>query len=444
MDAHFVHLILEDKYGLEKLETQNPAEYWADVKKVVLHHIIDRAYKGNPSAAAVLIAGDAATMPEFVAVTKSVQKALHETRNTPAIRHFPKFDEQLPDSFDEPELVIAGDPIFGAARGAALVLRSEFWGFRQKESPSKIQESCDEQERRNGVERESFFRVDELLLFPPEFSKKVDMQKVNLGVMKKWIASRISEILGNEDDVVIEMCFNLIEGPRYPDIKAIQIQLTGFLDKDTARFCQELWKLFLSAQDSPQGVPKELLEAKKLELMQEKVETAAKSPTDATVICPRAIKTEETDHETAGTTVVTTVKDAGMTVVDSTIAAALDLRRDRDLLMRDSAELEVDTMATATFHVVEMYPNGAEMLPRRDGDGTADRRAPFLLHHPEALVPHHGVDHVLRPRAVEEIRHDVAATSASDRGPDLAHPDEKPLDLGDREQRSVFISIGRI
>jgi serine/arginine repetitive matrix protein 1 len=27
----------------------------------------------------------------------------------------------------------------------------------------------------------------------------------------------------------------------------------------------------LSAQDSPQGVPKELLEAKKLELMQEKV-----------------------------------------------------------------------------------------------------------------------------------------------------------------------------
>jgi serine/arginine repetitive matrix protein 1 len=33
----------------------------------------------------------------------------------------------------------------------------------------------------------------------------------------------------------------------------------------------ELWKLLLSAQTSPQGVPKELLEAKKLELMQEKV-----------------------------------------------------------------------------------------------------------------------------------------------------------------------------
>ncbi|KAF4988456.1 hypothetical protein FDECE_15048 [Fusarium decemcellulare] len=108
--------------------------------------------------------------------------------------------------------------------------------------------------------------------FPAEFSQKVDMQKVNLQVMKKWIAGKISDILGSEDDVVIELCFNLIEGPRYPDIKSLQIQLTGFLDKDTASFCKELWKLLLSAQGSPQGVPKELLEAKKLELMQEKIE----------------------------------------------------------------------------------------------------------------------------------------------------------------------------
>lgn len=56
-----------------------------------------------------------------------------------------------------------------------------------------------------------------------------------------------------------------------PDIKVLQIQLTGFLDKDTAKFCKELWNLCLSAQSNPQGVPKELLEAKKLELIQEKV-----------------------------------------------------------------------------------------------------------------------------------------------------------------------------
>ncbi|CAD6582569.1 MAG: hypothetical protein ASARMPRED_001000 [Alectoria sarmentosa] len=110
-----------------------------------------------------------------------------------------------------------------------------------------------------------------LTKFPAEFSQKVDMQKVNVEVMKKWIAGKISDILGNEDDVVIELCFNLLEGSRNPDIKVLQIQLTGFLDKDTAKFCKELWLLCLSAQSNPQGVPKELLEAKKLELIQEKV-----------------------------------------------------------------------------------------------------------------------------------------------------------------------------
>ncbi|KAJ5692627.1 hypothetical protein N7462_002050 [Penicillium macrosclerotiorum] len=118
--------------------------------------------------------------------------------------------------------------------------------------------------------------VDSKLLkqtkFPPEFNRKVDMTKVNIEVMKKWIAGRISEILGNEDDVIIELCFNLLEGSRYPDIKSLQIQLTGFLDKDTSTFCKELWSLCLSGQENPQGVPKELLEAKKLELIQEKIE----------------------------------------------------------------------------------------------------------------------------------------------------------------------------
>jgi hypothetical protein len=31
----------------------------------------------------------------------------------------------------------------------------------------------------------------------------------------RWINKRISEILGNEDDVVIELCSNLLEGSRY-------------------------------------------------------------------------------------------------------------------------------------------------------------------------------------------------------------------------------------
>lgn len=61
--------------------------------------------------------------------------------------------------------------------------------------------------------------VDQKLLkatkFPPEFNQKVDMQKVNIEVIKKWIAGKISEIIGSEDDIVIELCFNLLEGSRY-------------------------------------------------------------------------------------------------------------------------------------------------------------------------------------------------------------------------------------
>lgn len=59
--------------------------------------------------------------------------------------------------------------------------------------------------------------------------------------------------------------------PWQPDIKSLQIQLTGFLEKDTPTFCKDLWNHCISAQTSPQGIPRELLEAKKNELIKEKV-----------------------------------------------------------------------------------------------------------------------------------------------------------------------------
>ena len=61
--------------------------------------------------------------------------------------------------------------------------------------------------------------VDKRLLrttkFPPEFAVKVDMTKVNLPVIKKWVSDEIARILGSDDDVVTDTIFNLIEGPRY-------------------------------------------------------------------------------------------------------------------------------------------------------------------------------------------------------------------------------------
>jgi serine/arginine repetitive matrix protein 1 len=51
--------------------------------------------------------------------------------------------------------------------------------------------------------------------FPPEYSKKVDMSKVNVEVMKQWIATRVVEILANEDDVVIDFVTGMLEESKF-------------------------------------------------------------------------------------------------------------------------------------------------------------------------------------------------------------------------------------
>lgn len=104
------------------------------------------------------------------------------------------------------------------------------------------------------------------LKFPPHFDVKVDMRKVELPVMKPWIARRITKLLGFEDDVVLEYASGMLEEDRFPDPKKVQIQLTGFLEGKTAEFMSELWELLISAQDSPGGVPKRFVEEKKEEL----------------------------------------------------------------------------------------------------------------------------------------------------------------------------------
>ncbi|PSK60134.1 hypothetical protein B9Z65_1032 [Elsinoe australis] len=118
--------------------------------------------------------------------------------------------------------------------------------------------------------------VDQKLLrdtkFPPEFNRKVDTTKVNVPVIKNWAAGEVSKLLGFEDDVVIGLLFDLLEGEKHPNVKVLQLQLAGFLGDDAPSFCQQLWNLCLSAQESATGVPQQLLEAKKAELMQERQE----------------------------------------------------------------------------------------------------------------------------------------------------------------------------
>ncbi|OAQ32998.1 serine/arginine repetitive matrix 1 [Linnemannia elongata AG-77] len=105
--------------------------------------------------------------------------------------------------------------------------------------------------------------------FPPEFSQKVDMKKVNMKVIKDWMAERVIQLLGIEDEVVVEYAIGMLEEPS-PDPKSMQINLQGFLDKNTQLFVLELWKLLISAQTSLGGIPQQFLDITKAEILKTK------------------------------------------------------------------------------------------------------------------------------------------------------------------------------
>ncbi|XP_074579955.1 uncharacterized protein LOC141836378 [Curcuma longa] len=107
--------------------------------------------------------------------------------------------------------------------------------------------------------------------FPPELEHPVDMTKVKMDVIRPWIATRVTELLGFEDEVLINFVYGLLDGKAL-DGKQIQIQLTGFLEKNTGKFMKELWGLLLSAQNNSSGVPQQFLDAKQEEMRKRKLE----------------------------------------------------------------------------------------------------------------------------------------------------------------------------
>lgn len=102
--------------------------------------------------------------------------------------------------------------------------------------------------------------------FPAVFSERVDMSKVNLSVIRPWVATRVEQMMGFEDDILAELILSLLESDNNPNPRRMQITLTGFLEKRAAPFMNELWRLLLSAQASVGGVPRAFVEQKKREM----------------------------------------------------------------------------------------------------------------------------------------------------------------------------------
>ncbi|CAM9471904.1 unnamed protein product [Discosporangium mesarthrocarpum] len=131
--------------------------------------------------------------------------------------------------------------------------------------------------RGTNTEQDSRFGdSDKKLMKKMKFSKildqKVNMKKVNADVMKRWITQRITSLLGFEDDIVVGTCVNYLAEEGKVDPKKLQLQLTGFLEKSTSAFMEELWGLLVDAQNSLGGIPSAFLQEKKQEIMQAKEE----------------------------------------------------------------------------------------------------------------------------------------------------------------------------
>ncbi|KAL3997875.1 PWI domain family protein [Acanthocheilonema viteae] len=112
--------------------------------------------------------------------------------------------------------------------------------------------------------------------FEEALDEKICMDRVNLDVLKPWITAKLNDILGLEDDVVIEYVFSQLE-EKSLNPKVMQINLTGFLNARRAReFMGELWSMLIEAQSSEDGIPTSLVE-KKMKEIQEKAKNMSVS-----------------------------------------------------------------------------------------------------------------------------------------------------------------------
>eukprot|EP01036_Dinobryon_divergens_P031019 gene31019-40354_t len=102
--------------------------------------------------------------------------------------------------------------------------------------------------------------------FAAILDSKVNLKKVNLDVISKWVHEKIIELLGFEDDILINLVNNMLQGGELEG-KKLQLDVTGFLGKQTGAFVEELWAFLVDAQNQPNGIPSAFIQKKKQEII---------------------------------------------------------------------------------------------------------------------------------------------------------------------------------
>lgn len=82
--------------------------------------------------------------------------------------------------------------------------------------------------------------------FPKEYEQKVDLAKVNMEALKPWIAKRVTELLGIEDEVLVGYIYEQLENIKvqhHSKMLALFIDMQGVSHLRTIDFLQLLLAL---------------------------------------------------------------------------------------------------------------------------------------------------------------------------------------------------------
>ena len=200
--------------------------------------------------------------------------------------------------------------------------------------------------------------------------------------MSKWITGRITELLGFEDDILIGTVVNYLTDQVSPDPKQMQLDVTGFLEKQAGSFVEELWTLLLDAQQNPHGIPSAFVASKKAELQAaarpSRFSNAVNVPLQASAVNPVPAASAAAAVLPAATVSVA----AGATVAASNSAVALEKAMAAAAALGPAARPDgaapgrVEPPSEGTRAVVDGSVNRrSRSRERRGDDGREQRRS---------------------------------------------------------------------
>jgi len=102
----------------------------------------------------------------------------------------------------------------------------------------------------------------EKVVYSKIYKKKIDMEKLNRYVIRKWMKEEFEKALGTDDDIVFDNLMLMFEEPKNsktPNGKEIQNFLEGFMEDNARKFLKTIWKSLLNAQQTSNGIPSTML-----------------------------------------------------------------------------------------------------------------------------------------------------------------------------------------